>query len=141
MDADTGDIFKAVADVNRRHILSALCAGPKVAGELARMVGLAPNALSFHLKWLRQAGLVSIRREGRFLRYRVERSVLADWTDEVQRLFFTSGPSQPGWKETPGAGRRESGRLSRPRPIQPQSVSPSADTAESQPDRLPTELL
>ncbi|GMU21596.1 MAG: hypothetical protein AMXMBFR13_16880 [Phycisphaerae bacterium] len=81
------DIFKALADSSRRRIISALCAGPKVAGDLARSVGLAPNAVSFHLKWLKSAGLVSLHREGRFLRYRVEPEPLAAWQSDVRRLF------------------------------------------------------
>lgn len=41
-----------------------------VAGEIAATLGLPPNNLSFHLKGLAQAGLVSVTQEGRFQRYR-----------------------------------------------------------------------
>ncbi|MEJ5210328.1 MAG: metalloregulator ArsR/SmtB family transcription factor [Burkholderiales bacterium] len=41
-----------------------------VAGEIAGMLGLAPSNLSFHLKALAQAGLVTPVQEGRFVRYR-----------------------------------------------------------------------
>ena len=41
-----------------------------VAGEMAARLGLAPNALSFHLKALTQATLLSATPEGRFVRYR-----------------------------------------------------------------------
>jgi DNA-binding transcriptional ArsR family regulator len=46
-------------------------AGPegKPAGEVAAELGLAPNTLSFHFDRLRQAGLVTVRREGRSLIY------------------------------------------------------------------------
>jgi DNA-binding transcriptional ArsR family regulator len=37
--------------------------------ELADKLGLAAPTLSFHLKGLQQAGLVDVRREGRFLNY------------------------------------------------------------------------
>ena len=39
------------------------------AGEVAAELGLAPNTLSFHFDRLRQAGLVTVRREARSLIY------------------------------------------------------------------------
>ena len=41
-----------------------------VAGEIATTLDLPPTNLSFHLKALLQAGLVSVEQEGRFQRYR-----------------------------------------------------------------------
>lgn len=41
-----------------------------VAGEIASLLGMAPSNLSFHLKALAQAGLVTAVQEGRFMRYR-----------------------------------------------------------------------
>ena len=40
-----------------------------IAGDLAKQLGLAPNNLSFHLKTLSQAQLVTSLQEGRFVRY------------------------------------------------------------------------
>lgn len=45
--------------------------GGLAAGEIASNLGLSPAALSFHLKELDRAGLVSSTREGRFIRYAV----------------------------------------------------------------------
>lgn len=42
-----------------------------VAGDLARMQGLTPANLSFHLRTLQEAGLVYAIAEGRFQRYRI----------------------------------------------------------------------
>lgn len=39
------------------------------AGEIAKHLGVAPNTLSFHLKELTHAGLLSSRQEGRFVYY------------------------------------------------------------------------
>ena len=39
------------------------------AGEIAEAIGISPTALTFHLKELTHAGLVSATREGRFVRY------------------------------------------------------------------------
>ena len=39
------------------------------AGEIANTLGLAPNTLSFHFDRLRQAGLVTVKRQGRSMIY------------------------------------------------------------------------
>jgi ArsR family transcriptional regulator len=46
-------------------------AGPQgmPAGEVAAAIGLPPNTLTFHFDRLRQAGLVTVRREGRSMIY------------------------------------------------------------------------
>ncbi len=41
------------------------------AGQLADAIGIAPAGLSFHVKELERAGLVTQQREGRFIRYRL----------------------------------------------------------------------
>ena len=49
-----------------------------VAGQLATELDLAPNTLSFHLKAMLHAGLVSVEQEGRFLRYRANIPLMLD---------------------------------------------------------------
>ncbi|MGL6176607.1 MAG: ArsR/SmtB family transcription factor [Vibrionaceae bacterium] len=49
-----------------------------VAGELSSELNVAPNTLSFHLKAMLHAGLVSVEQEGRFLRYRANLSLMVD---------------------------------------------------------------
>src|SRR5256714_3622447 len=46
-------------------------AGPEgmPAGEVAAAIGLPPNTLTFHFDRLRQAGLVTVRRDGRSMIY------------------------------------------------------------------------
>ncbi|PSU36147.1 ArsR/SmtB family transcription factor [Photobacterium lutimaris] len=48
----------------------------KVAGEMAKEMGVAPNSLSFHLKAMLHAGLVSVEQQGRFQRYRANIPVM-----------------------------------------------------------------
>jgi ArsR family transcriptional regulator len=62
----------ALAQDNRLETFRALVqAGPEgmPAGEVAARLGLPPNTLSFHFDRLRQAGLVTVRREGRSMIY------------------------------------------------------------------------
>ena len=140
------DIFKVLADGHRRRIMKALCAGPMIAGELGRLVGLAPNAVSFHLKGLRSAGLVWVRREGRCLRYHANVEALAEWQAHMQGLFATAKVSTPGAAQ---ARPRRGGPARQRRPEEPreelpeEAPEPVADTisADDFNDKLPTELL
>jgi ArsR family transcriptional regulator len=66
--------LSALAHQHRLRIFRLLVvAGPSgiPAGEIADAVGVSPAALSFHLKELDHAGLVTATRDGRYVRYAV----------------------------------------------------------------------
>lgn len=50
----------------------------KVANELAQELELAPNKLSFHLKSMSHARIVTVQQEGRFQRYKANLPVMLD---------------------------------------------------------------
>jgi ArsR family transcriptional regulator len=52
-----------------------------VAGEIATQLALPPTNLSFHLKALTQAGLLSVTQEGRYQRYRANLMLMQDLID------------------------------------------------------------
>lgn len=79
-------IFKAMADPTRLAVLRALRGGPVTAGKLAQKAGAAPNALSFHLRVLAGAGLVSDRREGRFIMFMLNTEAIAIAADFLEGL-------------------------------------------------------
>jgi DNA-binding transcriptional ArsR family regulator len=56
------DVFAALADPRRRHVVQLLGARPRRAGELADASGLSAPAMSRHLKILLDAGIVEDER-------------------------------------------------------------------------------
>jgi ArsR family transcriptional regulator, arsenate/arsenite/antimonite-responsive transcriptional repressor len=80
--------LSALAQDNRLDVFRLLVqAGPggMPAGAVATALGLAPNTLTFHFDRLRQAGLVTVRRDGRSMiyaaRYETMNALLAFLTD------------------------------------------------------------
>lgn len=74
--------FRALADPNRRAILGRLTAAELNATELRDGLAISQPAVSQHLAVLRGAGLVSERRAGRHVRYRINPEgfrPLVDW--------------------------------------------------------------
>jgi DNA-binding transcriptional ArsR family regulator len=68
----------ALADPTRRAIFERLRAGPRSVGELAEGLPVSRPAVSQHLRVLREAGLVSERREGTRRVYRLEPAALGE---------------------------------------------------------------
>ena len=80
---NTGAItaLAALAQENRLDVFRLLVqAGPEgmPAGEVADALELAPNNLTFHFDRLREAGLVTVRREGRSMIYAARFEVMDD---------------------------------------------------------------
>jgi DNA-binding transcriptional ArsR family regulator len=65
------EVFEAIAQPTRRRILRLLAEGELSAGAVASRFAVTQPAISQHLKVLREAGLVSERRDGTRRLYRV----------------------------------------------------------------------
>ncbi len=72
------NVFKVLSDRQRREILVLLKNGRLNAGELAEKLGISPAALSYHLKLLKEAGLILEYRQKNYIYYEVNTSVFEE---------------------------------------------------------------
>jgi ArsR family transcriptional regulator len=93
--ARAATLFHALSDETRLAILDLLRDGERCVCDLQDALGAAQSRLSFHLRVLREAGLVRDRREGRWSYYALHEEALGEVHDLV-RVIGT----------TPSAGRR-----------------------------------
>jgi ArsR family transcriptional regulator len=70
-------LLKALADPVRLSVIQALGEGELCVCDLTARLGLAQSRLSFHLRVLRQAGLLSDRHQGRWVYYRLQPEAIA----------------------------------------------------------------
>ena len=71
-------VFKALSDANRRKIISLLRKKDMTAGEIADHFDISKPSISEHLKILKNAGLISSERNGQFITYFLNSSILED---------------------------------------------------------------
>lgn len=69
------NIFKVLADEQRRDILVMLKDGDMSAGDIAKRLDISPAGLSYHLRLLKGAGLVLEYKRGNFVFYELDTSV------------------------------------------------------------------
>jgi ArsR family transcriptional regulator len=74
-------LFHALSDANRLAILDMLRGGERCVCDLQDDLEAAQSKLSFHLKVLKDAGLVTDRREGRWSYYTIVPEALAEVHD------------------------------------------------------------
>ena len=72
------DTMHAIGEPIRRQILNLLKKGPMAAGDIAGRFDVTGAAVSRHLSVLRQAGLIRDRREGKYIYYELNASVLEE---------------------------------------------------------------
>jgi ArsR family transcriptional regulator len=90
--------FHALADETRLRILTCLTEGEQCVCDLTERLDTAQSRLSFHLKTLKDAGLLLDRREGRWVYYSLNEETMAEirkWLEAVK------GPSLRVRSSTP----------------------------------------
>lgn len=79
--------MRALADPTRREILNLLKKSSLPAGELAASFPMSGAAVSKHLAILKDAGLIRDRREGKYIFYELNASVLEEvllWLNDLK---------------------------------------------------------
>ena len=81
------DTLKALGDPTRREILQMLRSGSKSAGEISEKFDITAAAISRHLSVLKEADLIRDQRDGKFIIYTLNTSVLEDvlfWVSDLK---------------------------------------------------------
>ena len=79
--------LKALSDPIRREILNLLKSGPMAAGDIAAKFDVTGAAVSRHLSVLQEAELIRDKRDGKFIYYELNASVLEEillWITELK---------------------------------------------------------
>lgn len=84
--ARAAQLFHALSDETRLNILHMLTDGERCVCDLQDALDAAQSRLSFHLRVLRDAGLVMDRKEGRWSYYQIVPEALGEMQDLVVSL-------------------------------------------------------
>jgi ArsR family transcriptional regulator, arsenate/arsenite/antimonite-responsive transcriptional repressor len=82
-------LFHALSDETRLAVIEMLRDGERCVCDLQTDVGAAQSRLSFHLKVLKDVGLVTDRKQGRWVHYALDRETFA----ELEALLTDFKPS------------------------------------------------
>ena len=94
---DTGrsaSLFHALSDETRLSILERLRLGERCVCDLTDALDAAQSRLSFHLKVLKDAGLVTDRRDGRWMYYTLNQDALSEAAELVEALASTPSAAE-----------------------------------------------
>jgi ArsR family transcriptional regulator, arsenate/arsenite/antimonite-responsive transcriptional repressor len=79
------NLFKALNDSTRREILELLKKGDLTAGDIADKFNITKTSISHHLDLLKQAGLVHSTKNGQFILYSLNTTVM----DEIVKWLMS----------------------------------------------------
>ncbi len=84
------DVFNAIADPTRREILLSLTARKQNVNSLAERFDMTRQAVSLHVKYLQECGVITIQKEGRERICNLEANKLtevADWLLPFKQIW------------------------------------------------------
>src|SRR6266436_3614569 len=99
-------IWAALADPHRRAMLDALRDGPCPVGDLAGALGLSQPMTSKHLRVLRDAGLVLVRKQAQQRIYAVNPRRAGPSSSTVTRTVRTRAKPERSWSTSRPSGWR-----------------------------------
>ena len=91
--AEARALLKALADPIRLQVVEALAGGERCVCELTAELALAQPRLSFHLKVLKDAGLLQGRQQGRWTYYRLRPEAINALRAWLDQLLVCGSPS------------------------------------------------
>ena len=80
------ELFHALSDETRLEIIELLRKGERCVCELTDSLKAAQSRLSFHLRTLKDAGLVTDRRDGRWVHYSLNREALNEMAEFLREV-------------------------------------------------------
>lgn len=80
------DVFKAMNDPARREILKMLRQGDMMAGDIAAQFDMTAPSISHHLDKLKRAGLVTTLKQGQFVLYSINTTIVDDLIQYILTL-------------------------------------------------------
>ena len=89
------NLFHALSDETRLNILDRLKDGERCVCELTDVLKAAQSRLSFHLKILKDAGLISDRPDGRWIYYALNEGAFENAEDLILELKRAAKVSRP----------------------------------------------
>jgi ArsR family transcriptional regulator len=87
--------FKLLGDGSRLRIVEALALGESSVSEVLDRTGLAQTLVSFHLRMLREAGIVATERRGPFIFYRLVDESLPNLLEACSKYAETCQNAEP----------------------------------------------
>jgi DNA-binding transcriptional ArsR family regulator len=90
----TNAAFKALADPTRRSILAMLRKGERTAGELAEAFDMTKPSMSHHFAVLKEADLITSRRESQTIWYALNTSVVEEVMGWAMELLAKEKPKR-----------------------------------------------
>ncbi|HSQ44509.1 MAG TPA: metalloregulator ArsR/SmtB family transcription factor [Ginsengibacter sp.] len=84
------DIFQAIADPTRRQIIGMLARKSLNVNAIAKEFDMSRQAVSLHVQFLNDCGLIIIRQQGRerYCEAKLERlNEVADWVDQYRKFW------------------------------------------------------
>jgi ArsR family transcriptional regulator len=94
--------LRVIADESRLRILDFLTAGEQCVCDITQALGLSQPLISYHLAVLREAGLVCVRRDARWLYYSINVERLQQINAYYRQLFDPERISTAPWQEREG---------------------------------------
>ena len=88
--AQTRDVFQAIADPTRRQIIGMLARKPLNVNAIAKEFDITRQAVSLHVQFLNDCGLIVIKKQGRerYCEAKLEKlNEVTDWVDQYRKFW------------------------------------------------------